>query len=127
MKKRFEIRRLVNRPIEIISSLWDEPLNFFTGDLSPRGTYVFSELMPSIGEHVYCTLDVGLAKPFEAFAQVVRANMMRRTSDVGFPGFGLDFLGIKPLERLRIRNLLTGLPMIVPSIPRIGGPARSGG
>ena len=46
MKKRFEIRRLVNRPIEIISSLWDEPLNFFTGDLSPRGTYVFSELMP---------------------------------------------------------------------------------
>lgn len=124
MKKRFEIRRLVSRPIEIISSLWDEPLIFFTGDFSPRGTYVFSELMPSIGEHVYCTLDLGLARPFEAFAEVVRANMMRRRADVGYPGFGLDFLGLKPLVRLKIRNLLSGLPAVVPSIPRIGGPVR---
>ncbi|MBW2276065.1 MAG: PilZ domain-containing protein [Deltaproteobacteria bacterium] len=127
MKKRFEIRRLVSRPIEIISSLWDEPLNFFTGDLSPRGSYVFGELMPSIGEHIYCSVDLGLTKPIEAFAEVVRANMMRRSADVGYPGFGLDFVGLKPLERIKIRNLLRGLPAVVPMIPRIGGPMRSSG
>jgi hypothetical protein len=124
MKKRFEIRRLISRPMEIITSLWDEPLNFFTGDLSPRGAYVFSELMPEIGEHVYCSFDLGVKRPFEFFAEVVRANMMRRTSDMGYPGFGLDFLDAKPLDRLNIRNLLTGLPPIIQSVPRIGGPVK---
>jgi hypothetical protein len=125
MKKRFEIRRLVSRPIEIISSLWDEPLKFFSGDLSPRGAYVFSELMPEIGENIYCSFDLGLAKPFEFFAEVVRANMMRRENDSGYPGFGLDFIDAGPLDRLKIRNRLRSLPQIIPSIPRIGGPVRS--
>ena len=52
MKKRFEVRRLVTRPMEIISSIWDEPIDFYTGDLSPRGTYVFSELMPDLSDRI---------------------------------------------------------------------------
>jgi hypothetical protein len=121
MKKRFEIRRLVSRPIEIISSLWDEPLGFFTGDLSPRGAYVFSELMPSMGEHVHCAFDLGLTRPFEFFAKVVRANMLRRRVDTGYPGFGLDFMDAGPFDRLKIRSVLRSFPAAIPAIPRIGG------
>ena len=52
MKKRFETRRMVTRPIEIISSLWDAPLGFETADLSPRGAYVITDLLPEMGRGI---------------------------------------------------------------------------
>ncbi len=111
---RFEMRRGASVGIEVISSLWDEPIDFLTRDLSPRGTYVISELLPDPGDHVFCSFALGLARPFELFAEVVRVNPMRRASDLADPGFGLRFMDPHPLDRLRIRNALAGTPPPVP-------------
>ena len=120
MKKRFEVRRLVTRPMEIISSIWDEPIDFYTGDLSPRGTYVFSELMPDMGEHIICSFNLGSNLDFDFFGEIVRINMLRRKADENYyPGFGIQFTDAGPLDRLRMRNALCGTPPPVPTLRRI--------
>lgn len=108
--RRFEMRRSLSRPIEVISATWDEPVEFAMGDLSPRGAYVRSELLPSLGENVVCAFDFGPERRFDFFAEVIRLNMHRRRADRGWPGFGLRFLDAKPLDRLRIRDALRNLP-----------------
>jgi hypothetical protein len=124
MLRRFETRCQVARPIEIISAAWDEPLKFSIGDLSPRGTYVYSELMPDKGEHIHCAFDLGLSRPFEFFGEVARVNLLRRASDLGYPGFGVRFLDASPFERLTLRRLLRDRPPAVASPPRLIVPAR---
>jgi hypothetical protein len=124
MLRRFETRCQVARPIEIISAAWDEPLNFSIGDLSPRGTYIYSELMPEKGEHVVCSFDLGQNRQFEFFGEVARVNLLRRASDLGYPGFGVRFLDASPFERLVIRSLLRDRPPAVASPPRLIVPAR---
>jgi len=121
MKRRFENRRVVNRSIEVISSLWDEPLQFFTGDLSPRGAYVRSELFPDMGEHIVCSFDLGPNRKFDFFGEIVRVNLMRRKEDMDFPGFGIHFLDARPFDRLKIRSALKRAPMpVMRSLPGIG-------
>jgi hypothetical protein len=111
---RFEMRRGASVGIEVISSLWDVPLDFLTRDLSPRGAYVVSELLPDRGDHVLCSFDLGAGRPFELFAEVVRVNPLRRASDLADPGFGLSFLDAGPLARLQIRRALAGTPPPLP-------------
>ena len=125
MLRRFETRCQVARPIEIISSAWDEPLVLSIGDLSPRGTYIYSELMPDKGEHIHCSFDLGLERPFEFFGEIARVNLLRRASDLGYPGFGVRFLDAGPFDRLRIRSLLRDRPPAVASPPRLIVPAPS--
>jgi len=120
MKRRFELRRAVRRPIEVISSLWDEALRFVTGDLTPRGAYVLSDLLPPTGDNLVCSFDLGLGRPFDLFGEVVRVNMMRRRTDVGPPGFAVRFLDAGPRERLSIRRALLGLPPPLPGHRRAG-------
>jgi hypothetical protein len=123
MHSRFEIRRTISRPIEIISSLWDDPLGFATRDLSPRGAYIVSELLPDLGEDVVCCFALGRSLRFDLFAKVVRVNLMRRKSDLRHPGFGVRFTDATPLDRLRIRGALRGTPPPIPQmrqIPRRG-------
>jgi len=105
---RFETRRGASLGIEVISSLWDAPIDFFTRDLSPRGAYVLSDLLPDPGDHVVCSFDLG--RPFELFAEVVRVNLMRRAAEFANPGFGLRFLDARPFDRLSIRRLLASFP-----------------
>jgi hypothetical protein len=114
MKKRFEIRRSVKIPIEVITSMWDEPINFRTGDLTPQGAYVVSEFMPAIGEKIVCSFSLSdmlcRIKEYCFFGEVTRVNLLRRSTDKGRPGFGVRFLDAAPLDRLRIRSILFGLP-----------------
>lgn len=119
MKKRFETRRMVTRPIEIISSLWDDPLGFETADLSPRGAYVITEFLPEMGEHLVCSFDLGDRMTFDFFGEVVRVNLMRRKSDVAFPGFGVRFMDANAMDRLRIRRALKGTPPPVPKMRKL--------
>ncbi|HUT77418.1 MAG TPA: PilZ domain-containing protein [Polyangia bacterium] len=107
---RFETRRGASVGIEVISSLWDTPIDFLTRDLSPRGAYVRSELLPDPGDHVICSFDLGCRRPFELFAEVVRVNLLRRAGDGADPGFGLRFLDARPFDRLRIRQALANTP-----------------
>jgi hypothetical protein len=127
---RFELRRGASVGIEVISSLWDAPIDFVTRDLSPRGAYVRSELLPDPGDQVICSFDLGCRRPFELFAEVVRANLMRRAGDVADPGFGLCFLDAGPFDRLRIRQALASAPPLTPDWQRLGfgpgGPLRRG-
>lgn len=119
MKKRFELRRSIETPVEIITSFWDEPVDLIASDLSPRGAYLESELMPEPGEHVVCSLELEhCTRDFCFFGEVTRINLNRRKSDGGKPGFGIEFLDCTPLDRLAIREALRGVPPPVPG-PRV--------
>ena len=116
MQKRFEMRRTIETPIEIITSFWDEPVNLIASDLSPRGAYLESELMPELGEHVVCSLELEEGtREFCFFGEVTRINLNRRKADGGRPGFGIQFLDCSPMDRLMIRAALRGLPPPIPS------------
>ena len=116
MHKRFEMRRTIGTPIEIITSFWDEPVDLIASDLSPRGAYLESELMPEPGEHIVCSLELDNGiQEFCFFGEVTRVNLNRRATDGGRPGFGIQFLDCSPLERLAIRDALRGLPPPVPT------------
>ncbi len=122
MKNRFELRRSIHIPIEVITSMWDEPLIFQTGDLTPRGAYVISDLMPERGEHIVCSFNL-LDNSFQGreycfFGEVTRVNLFRRFIERGRPGFGVRFLDTTPLDRLRIRDILRLLPPPAPATPR---------
>ncbi|MBN2801922.1 MAG: PilZ domain-containing protein [Deltaproteobacteria bacterium] len=121
MKKRFELRRRKEIPIEIISSHWDEPLTFTSGDLSPRGTYIFSEMIPDMGEYLVCSFRLGNNKNYNFFGKVVRTNLNRRKIERRNPGFGIEFLDSKPIERIQIRESLRGTPPPNPVFPKMSG------
>jgi len=124
MARRFELRHRLTRPIDVISSAWDEPLGFATGDLSPRGAFIESEILPELGENIVCSFDLGAGCAFDFFAEVVRVNLMRRRADEClWPGFGVRFLDAKPLDRLRIRDALRNAP----PLPLMRKPPRTSG
>ena len=113
MYKRYEVRRKLSLPVEIISSFADDPFVLRIHDLSPRGAFIESELMPDLGEHIVCSFD--LNSPYCFFGEVSRVNLLRRTSDTGAPGFGIRFMDASPLDRLSMREALRGLPPPLPS------------
>jgi hypothetical protein len=118
MYKRFEVRRKTQIPIEVITSLWDEPLKLVAEDLSPRGTYVISEMMPNLGEHIVCAfLLPKIGEELTYFGEVSRINWFRRKTDKGMPGFGVSFLDTTPMDRIKIREALQGLPPPLPMQP----------
>ena len=119
MLRRFETRRAVARPIEVIASAWDEPILLATSDLSPRGAYVASELLPNLGETVVCAFDFGEECAFDFFGEIVRVNLLRRRSDRGLPGFGVRFVDARPLDRIRIREALRNTPPPLPVMRRV--------
>jgi hypothetical protein len=124
MYKRFEMRRAVERmPIELITPHWDIPLGFLATDITARGAYIQSEIMPSPGEHIVCSFEMYNGQPeYCLFGEVSRVNLFRRKSDqVGRPGFGVQFLDATPFDRLQIRRALKGLPPPVPTPRRKAG------
>ncbi|MBN2344639.1 MAG: PilZ domain-containing protein [Deltaproteobacteria bacterium] len=119
MKKRFELRRSINYPMEVITSHWDEPVLLATSDLSPRGAYINCDCLPEIGEYVVCSFSTDGNTQYDFFGQVVRTNLMRRTEDRGEAGFGVEFLDSKPMERIQIREHLRGTPPPVPIMRKV--------
>lgn len=115
MYKRWELRRSVRLPLEVILPGCDDLVRLEASDLSPAGAFIESDLLPDKGEPLVCCF--GLRRPDEycLFANVTRVNLLRRRYDSGPPGFAVSFIDALPLERLRIRQLLRGLP---PPVPR---------
>lgn len=121
MYKRFEIRRSARIPIEVITNMWDEPLSLMADDLSPRGTYLVSEMMPNLGEHIVCSFRLPrIEREQMFFGEVSRINWYRRKADKGRPGFGVKFIDTTPMDRLRIREALASLPPPLPMGRRDG-------
>ena len=117
MQKRFEMRRSTDIPVEIMTAMWDEPIRLRAGDLSPGGLFLHSELFPDPGTPIICSFK--LHKEHYVYGKVLRRNPMRRRSDRGRPGFGVEFLYTTPITRLRIREALRGLPPPIPSRKRV--------
>lgn len=119
MHKRFELRRTAAVPIEVITSHWDEPLFLLSSDLSPRGAYLCTDLLPNPGEDLVCSFRLKENEPeYCFFAEVTRVNLLRRESDFGLPGFGVEFVDASPADRLGIRSTLRGLPPPAPGVWR---------
>jgi hypothetical protein len=118
MYKRSEVRRQLIVPVEIIASFADTPFYLCAHDISPRGAFVESELMPNLGEHIICSFD--LNEPYCFFGEVSRVNLLRRATDHGAPGFGIRFMDATPLHRLAIRHSLRGFPPPIPAKRRDG-------
>jgi hypothetical protein len=115
MQKRWELRRGVRIPFEVILPGWDEPVRLLASDLSPVGAYIESDLLPDRGEHLVCCFGLSRRDEYCLFADVTRVNPLRRRHDLGRAGFAVSFLDARPLERLRMRQMLRGLP---PPVPR---------
>ena len=116
MNQRFEMRRSIRLPVEIATSRWDRPLDLFASDLSPRGLYLESEAMPEVGEQLLCSFNLWTQnRNLCLFGEVNRINWHRRKTDRRRPGFGVAFSIVRPIDRLRIRSALQGLPPPLPS------------
>lgn len=113
MHKRFEMRRSTDIPVEIVTAMGDEPIMLYASDLSPGGLFLKSDLLFDSGLPVICSFK--LRADHFIYGKVARANPMRRKTDRGRPGFGVEFMYTTPITRLRIREALRGLPPPVPS------------
>lgn len=119
---RYEIRKAVHGHLELISSLWDDPVTLETTDISPEGAFTITDLPLEVGETV--VVSFGLEKTLKAFcffAEVSRVNLSRRARDLDVAGMGLRFLDAKPMERLAIRDALRKVP---PPVPHMAKPHR---
>ncbi len=120
--ERFEVRKAYRGSVDLIAALWDQAVTFLCEDLSPRGTFVRTSFPLSLGETVVCSVSLkdedGMSRDLDLFGKVVRVEMPRRKADGGRAGMGIRFVGITPVERLRIRSCLRGTPPPLPMILR---------
>lgn len=116
MQKRFEIRRSTEMLTEVAAPTWDLPVELIASDLSPRGMYLQSDELPDMGEHMFLSFCLsGERREYCFLSRVKRVNRRRRRTDVRLPGFGVEFLDISPMNRLRIRSSIRELPLPFPS------------
>ena len=121
MQKRYEVRRSTVIPTEVAAPFWDEPVDLLAADVSPRGMYLLSEEMPEVGEFLFCSFALPRVDAEYCFlSRVNRINWHRRRTDCTRPGFGIEFMNTTPLNRLRIRSAIRGLPPPLPSKNRKG-------
>ena len=73
MYKRFEMRRSIELPVELITSHWDDPIHLMASDLTPQGAYVRSEIIPDRGDQIVCSFELLRGRPeFCFFGEVTR-------------------------------------------------------
>jgi hypothetical protein len=78
--------------------------------------YLLSEKMPQIGDILYCSFGLTSEHPeYKFFSEVKRINWHRRRTDRMRPGFGVEFLDVRPERALALRKALRGLPPPLPA------------
>jgi hypothetical protein len=97
-----------------------------TSDLSPAGAYIESDYLPESGQPLVFCFGLNQIDEYWVFASVTRVNPLRRRVEMGKPGFGIEFRDLPPLERLRLRQGLRGLPPPVPRPSREEDPIHLG-
>jgi Tfp pilus assembly protein PilZ len=112
---RCETRRAKPTTVELISQLWDEPVELLATDLSPGGLFLTADLLLEAGEPVVACFHLpGHGTELQLFGEVVWIAMPRRWSDFGLCGMGVEFVKTRPLERITIRHALRGVPPPLP-------------
>jgi hypothetical protein len=120
MQKRSEVRRSTIVSADVSSAYWHETLDLVAADLSPQGMYLLSEKMPEIGDVLYCSFALASENPeYRFFSEVKRINWHRRRTDRMRPGFGVEFLDVKPEKALALKKALRGLPPPLPAKHRL--------
>jgi hypothetical protein len=120
MHTRYEVRRAVNVPVEMVCADWDEPVTLTTADLSPQGCFLPSAVLIERGTPVVVSFRLGLdGAEWSFFGEVARVSSWRRRTDPFRRGMGVRFVGTRAWERLRLRDRLRGTP---PPVPRRGPP-----
>lgn len=114
-RDRYEVRKAFAHEVELVTSDWDEPVEFAARDLSPAGVFVATDLPLEQGSELVVSFWVP-ACPGEitVFGEVVRVALPRRRTDRFPAGMGVRFLDMSPLERLYVRDALRGVPPPLP-------------
>jgi hypothetical protein len=115
MYVRNEVRRSARVPVEMICAEWDEPVMLQTADLSPRGCFLPSRVLVEEGTPVVLSFRLGRdGSEWTLFGEVSRVSSWRRQTDPYRAGLGVRFVGMAPMERIRIRERLRGVPPPLP-------------
>jgi PilZ domain len=116
--RRRSLRRQVRIEAELTSSAWDGAVPLLVTDVSLHGMFVVSDLPLAPGEQVAVSFLLPRwpeATPFHARARVVRVALLRRRTDFGPAGMGLQFIGLRADQCTHLLRALHGLP---PPLPR---------
>ena len=77
MYKRFEMRRSIQLPVELITSHWDDPIHLMASDLTPGGAYIRSEIIPDAGDKIVCSFELLRGRPeYCFFGEITRVNLV---------------------------------------------------
>ncbi len=116
MYMRFEVRKAMRVPIDLVSACWDEPVELKASDFSPRGLFVRTGVLAlDRGEPVVISFRMGPGKrEVSLFGEVARVSAQRRGGDLGDAGIGIRFVDTRPIDRIRLREWLRGVPPPLP-------------
>lgn len=116
--RRRSLRRRVRFEAELTSSAWDGAVPLLVTDVSLHGMFVVCDLPLAPSEEVAVSFLPPRwpeATPFHARARVVRVALLRRGTDVGPAGMGLQFIGLRADQCTHLLRALHGMP---PPLPR---------
>ena len=117
--RRSEVRKALRLPIEVVHPDWEAPEVWTTFDLSPTGAYVRSEREAAPGDAVVVSFQLpNSSHELSFFGRVVRALWDVRDDELVPCGFAVRFVDAGPLDRLRIREALRGIPPRIPAEAR---------
>lgn len=116
--RRRSLRRHVRFEAELTSTAWDGAVPLLVTDVSLHGMFVVCDLPLAPGEEVAVSFVPPRwpeATPFHARARVVRVALLRRRTDLGPAGMGLQFIGLRADQCTHLLRCLHGMP---PPLPR---------
>ena len=116
MSPRLEMRRARLTPVVLSHDDWPWPELLVATEVSPRGLYVSAEeRLLRAGEEVRVSFRLGTPELWEASGVVAHFQRRRRRADPGYSGMGVELFDLSALERIRIRELLRGVPPPLPA------------
>jgi hypothetical protein len=117
--RRSEVRKSLRLPIEVVHPDWETPEVWTTSDLSPTGAWVRTEREAAPGDAIIVSFRLPHgSRELSFFAEVIRVLWEYRDDELVPSGFAVRFLDAGPLDRLRIREALRGIPPRVPAASR---------
>lgn len=102
-------RRQLELPCELITKDWDEPVGHRVTDISPYGVWVKTSFPRHVGERLVLCFMAPHGRELMVFAEVTRRTRAR-VQDSRPAGMGLEFVDLRPSERVALHRALRKLP-----------------